>query len=67
VKEDADGNVEGAPALQVTHVSLNDGTIEGLRHREFPAFSVQYHPEASPGPRDSLYLFDLFIAAMDRA
>ena len=42
--------VEGAPALRVTHVNLNDGTIEGLEHREFPVFSVQYHPEGAPGP-----------------
>ena len=46
---------------EVTHVNLNDNTIEGLRHRELRAFSVQYHPEASPGPHDSLYLFDEFV------
>ncbi|HEY8484412.1 MAG TPA: glutamine-hydrolyzing carbamoyl-phosphate synthase small subunit [Longimicrobiales bacterium] len=57
--------IEGAPALRVTHVNLNDGTIEGLAHRELPVFSVQYHPEAAPGPRDSLYLFDRFVAAME--
>lgn len=56
--------VAGAPALRVTHVSLNDGTIEGLAHREFPVFSVQYHPESAPGPHDSLYLFDRFVALM---
>ena len=56
--------VEGAPALRVTHVNLNDGTVEGLEHRELPLFSVQYHPEAAPGPHDSRYLFDRFVAEM---
>jgi carbamoyl-phosphate synthase small subunit len=46
--------------LEVTHRNLNDGTIEGVRHRELPAYSVQYHPEASAGPHDSSYLFDRF-------
>jgi carbamoyl-phosphate synthase small subunit len=57
-------SVEGAPALRVTHVNLNDQTMEGLEHRELPVFSVQYHPEAAPGPHDSRYLFDRFVAAM---
>lgn len=47
--------------LKVTHINVNDKTIEGIRHSKYPAFSVQYHPEASPGPEDSHYLFDDFI------
>jgi carbamoyl-phosphate synthase small subunit len=50
--------------LVQTHVNLNDGTCEGLRHHELPAFSVQYHPEASPGPHDAGYLFDEFVQLM---
>jgi carbamoyl-phosphate synthase small subunit len=52
------------PELQITHVNLNDGTNEGFSHRELPIFSVQYHPEASPGPHDSDYLFRQFIQLM---
>jgi carbamoyl-phosphate synthase small subunit len=51
--------------LEVTHVNLNDRTIEGVRHRKLPAFSVQYHPEASAGPHDSNYLFGQFRAMLD--
>ena len=50
--------------LHETHVNLNDGTSEGMRHRELPIFSVQYHPEASPGPHDAHYLFHRFIDLM---
>jgi carbamoyl-phosphate synthase small subunit len=48
-------------ALEVTHQNLNDKTVEGMRHRELPVFSVQYHPEAAPGPHDALYLFGRFL------
>jgi carbamoyl-phosphate synthase small subunit len=54
-------------AVEVTHVSLNDGCVEGLRHITLPAFSVQYHPEASPGPHDSRYLFEQFVKMMQDA
>jgi carbamoyl-phosphate synthase small subunit len=47
--------------VEITHVNLNDESIEGIRIKNKPAFSVQYHPEATPGPHDSRYLFDDFI------
>jgi carbamoyl-phosphate synthase small subunit len=47
--------------MEVSHINLNDGTVEGLRHRELPILSVQYHSEASPGPHDNEYLFDRFV------
>ncbi|KPK96037.1 carbamoyl phosphate synthase small subunit [bacterium SM23_31] len=50
--------------IEITHINLNDGTLEGFRHRSIPAFSVQYHPEAAPGPHDSHYLFEQFITYM---
>jgi carbamoyl-phosphate synthase small subunit len=54
-------SLEGA---EVTHVNLNDGVVEGLRVESLRAFSVQYHPEAAPGPHDATYLFDDFTALM---
>jgi carbamoyl-phosphate synthase small subunit len=53
--------------LEVTHVNLNDGTCEGLQHRSLPVFSVQYHPEASPGPHDAHSLFRRFVDLMDQS
>ncbi|WP_342436781.1 glutamine-hydrolyzing carbamoyl-phosphate synthase small subunit [Paenibacillus sp. FSL L8-0436] len=57
VNEDSVVNTE----LEVTHINNNDKTVEGLKHTRYPAFSVQYHPEAAPGPHDSSYLFDRFL------
>jgi carbamoyl-phosphate synthase small subunit len=53
-------------SLEVTHVNLNDGTVEGLRHKELPIFSIQYHSEDSPGPWDSRYVFDNFIEMVEK-
>jgi carbamoyl-phosphate synthase small subunit len=57
--------IPGAPDLRVTHLNLYDGTVEGLEHVSRPVFSVQYHPEAAPGPHDSRYLFDRFVGLME--
>ena len=51
--------------IELTHVNLNDETLEGFRHRTHPVFCVQYHPEAAPGPHDSYYLFDDFVKLME--
>jgi carbamoyl-phosphate synthase small subunit len=64
VKGDPSG-VPGAKSLEVTHLNLNDGTVEGIKHREYPIFAVQYHPEASPGPHDARRHFQEFLQALD--
>jgi carbamoyl-phosphate synthase small subunit len=58
-------DVPGAKELEVTHLNLNDGTVEGVRHRELPIIAVQYHPEASPGPHDARGHFQQFVQALD--
>jgi carbamoyl-phosphate synthase small subunit len=59
-----DPDTLNAGEIELTHINLNDQTLEGLAHRNYPVFSVQYHPEAAPGPHDSHYLFDEFTARM---
>ena len=51
--------------VEVIHVNLNDQSVEGIRHKKHPAFSIQYHPEAAPGPHDAQYLFNQFIEMIE--
>ena len=55
------------PGLEVSHINLHDGTIEGVRHRDMPIFTIQYHSEGSPGPQDNEYLFDRFVQMINQA
>lgn len=60
-------DADSLPAdCEVTHINLNDNTVEGLRHRSLPVYSVQYHPEAGPGPHDPSYLFDKFVEMIEQ-
>jgi len=59
-----DASTIAADDIKVTHINLNDNSLEGMQHSRYPAFSVQYHPEFAPGPHDATYLFDRFIAMM---
>ncbi|MCH7653715.1 MAG: carbamoyl phosphate synthase small subunit, partial [Chloroflexi bacterium] len=61
-------DAESLPSdMEVSHINLNDDTVEGLRHKSLPIMSIQYHSEASPGPLDNVYIFDQFIASISDA
>ena len=59
------GSIPANSGFRVSHINLNDQSVEGLSHEALPVFSVQYHPEASPGPQDNQYLFDRFLDLVD--
>ena len=59
-------DIEKSGDVAITHINLNDNTVAGIKLNNKPAFSVQYHPESSPGPHDSRYLFDSFIDLMSK-
>jgi len=61
-----DHNTLDDPDIEISHLNLNDNTLEGMVHKKYPLFSVQYHPEASPGPHDATHLFDRFIEMMEK-
>jgi carbamoyl-phosphate synthase small subunit len=61
-------DIKSLPAeVETTHINLNDKTSEGQRHKKLPVFSVQYHPEAAPGPNDAFHLFDRFVKMVDES
>ncbi len=60
-------SLEGNSDIEITHINLNDNTVEGIKHKTLPIFSVQYHPEAAPGPNDSTYLFGQFRELVERS
>ncbi|MGM0404220.1 MAG: glutamine amidotransferase-related protein, partial [Thermodesulfobacteriota bacterium] len=60
-----DANSVDPEEVEITHINLNDNTVEGFRHRKHPLFAVQYHPEAAPGPNDARYLFNEFTGMME--